>query len=49
VYDNIRRFIKYILGSNIGEVLTIASAPLLLPVADVPLTPLQISLDELSH
>ncbi len=42
VYTNIRRFIKYILGSNIGEVLTIASAPLLLPVADVPLTPLQI-------
>ncbi len=42
VYSNIRRFIKYILGSNIGEVLTIASAPLLLPVADVPLTPLQI-------
>ncbi|MGB5631325.1 MAG: HAD-IC family P-type ATPase, partial [Waterburya sp.] len=29
VYDNIRRFIKYILGSNIGEVLTIAAAPLL--------------------
>jgi Ca2+-transporting ATPase len=29
VYTNIRRFIKYILGSNIGEVLTIAAAPLL--------------------
>ena len=29
VYDNIRRFIKYILGSNIGEVITIAAAPLL--------------------
>ncbi len=29
VYDNIRRFIKYILGSNIGEVLTIAAAPLI--------------------
>jgi len=28
VYTNIRRFIKYILGSNIGEVLTIAAAPL---------------------
>ncbi|MDJ0735270.1 MAG: cation-translocating P-type ATPase [Nostocaceae cyanobacterium] len=42
VYTNIRRFIKYILGSNIGEVLTIASAPILLPVGDVPLTPLQI-------
>ncbi len=41
VYTNIRRFIKYILGSNIGEVLTIASAPLL-GLADVPLTPLQI-------
>jgi P-type Ca2+ transporter type 2C len=41
VYTNIRRFIKYILGSNIGEVLTIAAAPLL-SLPDVPLTPLQI-------
>lgn len=47
VYDNIRRFVKYILGSNIGEVLTIAAAPLVISldaVGDglVPLTPLQI-------
>ncbi|NJK27327.1 MAG: cation-transporting P-type ATPase [Coleofasciculaceae cyanobacterium SM2_3_26] len=42
VYTNIRRFIKYILGSNLGEVITIASAPVLLQVTDVPLTPLQI-------
>lgn len=42
VYTNIRRFIKYILGSNIGEVLTIAASPLLLGAAGVPLTPLQI-------
>ncbi len=47
VYDNIRRFVKYILGSNIGEVLTIAAAPLLIPISQVgndlvPLTPLQI-------
>jgi P-type Ca2+ transporter type 2C len=41
VYDNIRRFIKYILGSNIGEVLTIAAAPLL-SLGGVPLSPLQI-------
>ena len=41
VYDNIRRFIKYILGSNIGEVLTIAAAPLL-GLGGVPLVPLQI-------
>lgn len=41
VYTNIRRFIKYILGSNIGEVITIAAAPLL-GLPDVPLTPLQI-------
>jgi hypothetical protein len=27
VYTNIRRFVKYILGSNIGEVLTIAASP----------------------
>lgn len=40
VYTNIRHFIKYILGSNIGEVLTIAAAPLL--GLDIPLTPLQI-------
>jgi len=41
VYDNIRRFIKYILGSNIGEVLTIAASPLI-GLGGVPLTPLQI-------
>jgi Ca2+-transporting ATPase len=41
VYDNIRRFIKYILGSNIGEVLTIASAPIL-GLGGVPMSPLQI-------
>jgi Ca2+-transporting ATPase len=43
VYTNIRRFIKYILGSNIGEVITIAMTPLVLGgVFDVPLSPLQI-------
>ena len=42
VYTNIRRFIKYILGSNIGEVLTIAASPILLPLGGVPLSPLQI-------
>jgi P-type Ca2+ transporter type 2C len=41
VYTNIRRFIRYILGSNIGEVLTIAAAPLL-GLGGVPLSPLQI-------
>jgi Ca2+-transporting ATPase len=41
VYTNIRRFIKYILGSNIGEVITIAASPLL-AFGGVPLTPLQI-------
>ncbi|QUY45427.1 cation transporting ATPase C-terminal domain-containing protein (plasmid) [Acaryochloris marina S15] len=41
IYTNIRRFIKYILGSNIGEVITIASAPLL-GLGGVPLSPLQI-------
>ncbi len=41
VYTNIRRFIKYILGSNIGEVLVIAAAPLL-GLGGVPLSPLQI-------
>ena len=42
VYTNIRRFIKYILGSNIGEVITIALSPILLGTAGVPLSPLQI-------
>lgn len=41
VYSNIRRFIKYILGSNVGEVIVIASAPLM-GLPGVPLTPLQI-------
>jgi P-type Ca2+ transporter type 2C len=41
VYTNIRRFIKYILGSNIGEVLVIAAAPLI-GLGGVPLSPLQI-------
>ncbi|MEA5508840.1 cation-translocating P-type ATPase [Crocosphaera sp. UHCC 0190] len=41
VYDNIRRFIKYILGSNIGEVLVIAAAPVI-GLGGVPLSPLQI-------
>ena len=40
VYTNIRRFIKYILGSNIGEVITVAATPFL-GIA-VPLSPLQI-------
>ncbi len=42
VYTNIRRFIKYILGSNIGEVIAIAASTILLPTAGVPLIPLQI-------
>jgi P-type Ca2+ transporter type 2C len=41
VYSNIRRFIKYILGSNVGEVITIAAAPLL-GLSGIPLSPLQI-------
>lgn len=41
VFTNIRRFIKYILGSNVGEVITIAAAPLI-GLSEVPLTPLQI-------
>ena len=41
VYANIRRFVKYILGSNVGELITIAAAPLL-GLSGVPMTPLQI-------
>lgn len=35
VYDNIRRFIKYTLGRNIGEVFTVAADPLT-GLGDVP-------------
>lgn len=42
VYNNIRRYLKYTIGSNIGEVLTIGLAPLLLPTNTVLLTPVQI-------
>lgn len=41
VYSNIRHFIKYILGSNIGEVITIGAAPII-GLSGVPLIPLQI-------
>ena len=41
MYTNIRRFVKYILGSNVGELLTIAAAPLV-GLFGVPMTPLQI-------
>jgi P-type Ca2+ transporter type 2C len=41
VYANIRRFVKYILGSNVGELITIAAAPLV-GLTGVPLAPLQI-------
>jgi len=41
VYANIRRFVKYILGSNVGELITIAAAPLV-GILGVPMTPLQI-------
>ena len=41
VIANIRRFVKYILGSNVGELITIAATPLL-GLVGVPLTPLQI-------
>ena len=40
IYDNIRKFIKYALGSNIGEILVMLVAPFMgLPL---PLLPLQI-------
>ncbi|MEA5511333.1 cation-translocating P-type ATPase [Crocosphaera sp. UHCC 0190] len=41
VYSNIRHFIKYILGSNVGEVITIAAAPIM-GLSGIPLIPLQI-------
>ena len=41
IYNNIRHFIKYILACNMGEMMTIAAAPIL-GLSGVPLTPLQI-------
>ena len=40
IYDNIRKFIRYLLGCNIGEVLLMFAAPLL--GFPLPLLPLQI-------
>lgn len=40
IYDNIRKFIRYTMGSNAGEIVVMLAAPLFgLPI---PLTPLQI-------
>jgi Ca2+-transporting ATPase len=40
IYDNIRKFIKYALGSNVGEILVMLAAPFMgMPL---PLLPLQI-------
>lgn len=47
IYSNIRRFIKYILGSNIGEVITIAAHPYWL--RRCPPNTFTNSLDEPSH
>jgi len=41
IYGNVRKFIRYILTSNIGEVLTLAAAPVL-GLGGLPLTPVQI-------
>jgi Ca2+-transporting ATPase len=40
IYDNIRKFIRYLLGCNIGEVLTMFLAPLM--GFPLPLLPIQI-------
>ncbi|MBX3413757.1 MAG: cation-translocating P-type ATPase [Pirellulales bacterium] len=40
IYDNIRKFIKYLLASNVGEIVVMAAAPVVgMPL---PLLPLQI-------
>ncbi|MCC7206166.1 MAG: cation-translocating P-type ATPase [Anaerolineae bacterium] len=41
IYGNVRKFVKYILTSNIGEVITLAAAPVL-GLGGVPLLPVQI-------
>jgi len=40
IYDNIRRFIRYLLGCNVGEVITMFAAAL--AALPLPLTPLMI-------
>ncbi len=45
IYDNIRRFVLFVLASNIGEILTIAAAPLFgLPIPLLPIHLLWINL-----
>jgi len=41
IYDNLRKFVRYMLSTNSGEVLTIFIASVLFP-PDLPLLPLQI-------
>ena len=44
IYDNIKKFVEYLLSSNLGEVLTIFIAVILSPffANTLPLMPLQI-------
>ncbi len=46
IYDNIRKFIRYLLSCNLGEVLTMFLASLL--YLDIPLLPIQILLVNLA-
>ncbi len=41
IYENIRKFIRYLLGCNVGEVLTMLMATLL-GLPPLPLVPMQI-------
>ncbi len=40
IYDNIRKFVRYLLGCNLGEIITVAGA--LAAGLPLPLTPIQI-------
>jgi Ca2+-transporting ATPase len=42
VFENVRKVVKFLLATNIGEILTILTALMLLPVRETIITPVQI-------
>jgi Ca2+-transporting ATPase len=42
VFENVRKVVKYLLATNVGEIITILSALMLLPVRETIFTPVQL-------